>query len=77
LLIVVIKMTEKITIKMSYDVFIQKATFLTQQLLEEMEPLKSALGTMGYFGVESMRQHEELNKMIDKLKKLKKILEDD
>ena len=67
----------EMSVSEAYAFFITKADFDISILLQKMESLKDPLATIGMYGVESMKEHSIMNRYISKLKKLKKLLEED
>jgi len=66
-----------LTIEQGCEVFFAKTKTTIDAMLKDMEKLKNPLANMGYYGVESAKEHWKLKEYIRKLKKIKEVIENE
>jgi hypothetical protein len=63
------------SIEFGTEFFFEKTLITVNAMLKDMKALKNPMAEIGYYGVESVKQHTKLKKYIQKLEKIKKIIE--
>jgi hypothetical protein len=65
----------KISLDLALNIFTQATSGNAKKLIDKIEKLKNPLASMGFYGVESGRQHYKINRILPELNLIKKVCE--